>query len=170
MGWLDFLTGSKGDQKHIDKVKRRLLDQYRQSEERYEAMDELTALGTPEALDALLERFGLQQLTKMVGGFLSGDRRRAMDMRQIEPPGNVAPPLVARPDAGAGRTATCRYFLRVQLREVCPWHRACGCRTLHADSRTGRWKQPARSCFFPLRSRHRSDGIPAARQIRATGS
>ena len=28
----------------------------------------------------LLERFGLRQLTKMVGGFLSGDRRRAMDV------------------------------------------------------------------------------------------
>ena len=28
----------------------------------------------------LLERLGLRQLTKMVGGFLSGDRRRAMDV------------------------------------------------------------------------------------------
>jgi len=28
----------------------------------------------------LLERLGLQQLTKMVGGFLAGDRRRAMDV------------------------------------------------------------------------------------------
>ncbi len=28
----------------------------------------------------LLERFGLRQLTKQVGGFLSGDRRRAMDV------------------------------------------------------------------------------------------
>jgi apolipoprotein N-acyltransferase len=28
----------------------------------------------------VLERFGLRQLTKMVGGFLSGDRRRAMDV------------------------------------------------------------------------------------------
>src|SRR5258708_11330322 len=28
----------------------------------------------------LLERIGLQQLTKVVGGFLSGDRRRAMDV------------------------------------------------------------------------------------------
>jgi hypothetical protein len=59
MGWLDFLTGSKGDQKHIDKLKRKLVDQYRQSEERYEVMDELTALGTPAALEALLERFGM---------------------------------------------------------------------------------------------------------------
>ncbi len=29
----------------------------------------------------LLERFGLRQLTKQVGGFLSGDRRRAMDLQ-----------------------------------------------------------------------------------------
>jgi apolipoprotein N-acyltransferase len=29
----------------------------------------------------LLERFGLRQLTKQVGGFLSGDRRRAMDVQ-----------------------------------------------------------------------------------------
>ena len=28
----------------------------------------------------LLEKLGLQQLTKLVGGFLSGDRRRAMDV------------------------------------------------------------------------------------------
>jgi apolipoprotein N-acyltransferase len=28
----------------------------------------------------LLERFGLRQLTKQVGGFLSGDRRRAIDV------------------------------------------------------------------------------------------
>lgn len=28
----------------------------------------------------ILERFGLRQLTKMVGGFLAGDRRRAMDV------------------------------------------------------------------------------------------
>jgi apolipoprotein N-acyltransferase len=31
-------------------------------------------------LQHLLERLGLQQLTKMTGGFLAGDRRRAMDV------------------------------------------------------------------------------------------
>jgi hypothetical protein len=58
MGFLDFFGG--GDpQKQIDRIKRRLLDQYRQSYERYEAMDELTKLGSPQALDALLQRFTL---------------------------------------------------------------------------------------------------------------
>lgn len=59
MGLFDFLGG--GDpQKQIDKIKRRLMDQYRQSHDRYDAMDELARLHTPAALDALLERFTLR--------------------------------------------------------------------------------------------------------------
>jgi len=60
MGLFDFLGGSKDTQKSVDKIKRRLLDQYRQSHERYAAMDELVKIGTPAALDALLERFTLR--------------------------------------------------------------------------------------------------------------
>ena len=60
MGLFDFFTGSKGDQKSIDRIKRRLTDQYRQTHERYEAMDELVKIGSAEALDALLERFTLR--------------------------------------------------------------------------------------------------------------
>jgi apolipoprotein N-acyltransferase len=40
----------------------------------------LVPFGEYLPLQNLLERFGLRQLTKMVGGFLSGDRRRAMDV------------------------------------------------------------------------------------------
>ena len=40
----------------------------------------LVPFGEYLPLQSLLERFGLRQLTKMVGGFLSGDRRRAMDV------------------------------------------------------------------------------------------
>ena len=59
MGFLDFFTGGS-PQKQIDGIKRRLMDAFRQSEERYECMDKLAKLGTPEALDALLERFTLR--------------------------------------------------------------------------------------------------------------
>ncbi len=60
MGLFDFLTGTKDVQKSIDKIRRRLMDQYRQSHERYAAMDELVKIGTPEALEALLQRFTLR--------------------------------------------------------------------------------------------------------------
>jgi apolipoprotein N-acyltransferase len=40
----------------------------------------LVPFGEYLPLQGLLERFGLRQLTKQVGGFLSGDRRRAMDV------------------------------------------------------------------------------------------
>ncbi len=40
----------------------------------------LVPFGEYLPLQGLLERFGLRQLTKMVGGFLSGGRRRAMDV------------------------------------------------------------------------------------------
>jgi len=60
MGFLDFFTGGGDPQKAIDKIKRRLMDQYRQSHERYEAIDELVKLGTAASLTALLERFTLR--------------------------------------------------------------------------------------------------------------
>ena len=59
MGFLDFLTGGS-PQKQVDGIKRRLMDAFRQSEERYECMDKLAKLGTPEALVALLDRFTLR--------------------------------------------------------------------------------------------------------------
>ena len=40
----------------------------------------LVPFGEYLPLQNILERFGLRQLTKMVGGFLAGDRRRAMDV------------------------------------------------------------------------------------------
>jgi HEAT repeat protein len=60
MGLFDFFGGRKDDQKGIDKIKRRLTDPFRQTHERYEAMDQLVKLGTPAALDALLERFSFR--------------------------------------------------------------------------------------------------------------
>lgn len=59
MGFLDFFTGGTPQSK-VDRIKRRLMDPYRQTHERYEAMDELTKLGTAEALDAMLQRFTLR--------------------------------------------------------------------------------------------------------------
>lgn len=59
MGIFDFITGGT-PQKQVDSLKRKLMDAFRQSEERYEAMDKLAKLGTPEALDALLQRFTLK--------------------------------------------------------------------------------------------------------------
>ncbi len=41
----------------------------------------LVPFGEYLPFESLLEKFGLQNLTKQVGGFLSGDRRRAMDVR-----------------------------------------------------------------------------------------
>ncbi len=60
MGFLDFLTGGGDPQKQIDKLKRILMDQYRQREQRLEAIDDLVRMGTPAALAALLERFTLR--------------------------------------------------------------------------------------------------------------
>jgi len=40
----------------------------------------LVPFGEYLPFESLLEKFGLQNLTKQVGGFLSGDRRRAMDV------------------------------------------------------------------------------------------
>jgi Apolipoprotein N-acyltransferase len=40
----------------------------------------LVPFGEYLPLQRLLERLGLRQLTKQVGGFLSGDRRRAIDV------------------------------------------------------------------------------------------
>jgi HEAT repeat protein len=60
MGLFDFFSGNKDPQKAIDKIRRRLVDQYRQTHERYECMDDLAKIGTPAALEALLERFTMQ--------------------------------------------------------------------------------------------------------------
>lgn len=60
MGLFDFFSGSKDDNKSVDKIKRRLMDQYRQTHERYECMDDLAKMGTTAALEALLERFLLR--------------------------------------------------------------------------------------------------------------
>ncbi len=60
MGLFDALFGNRDPGKQIDKARKRLTDRYRQTYERYEAMDELSRLGTAEALTALLQRFTIR--------------------------------------------------------------------------------------------------------------
>lgn len=60
MGIFDFLTGGGDPAKQIDKHRRRLTDAYRQSHERYLAMDELAKIGSPAAYGALLQRFTIR--------------------------------------------------------------------------------------------------------------
>ncbi len=57
MGLFDFFGGGGNPQKSIEKHRKRLMDKYRQTQERYAAMDDLAAMATPEALTALLGRF-----------------------------------------------------------------------------------------------------------------
>lgn len=57
MGLFDFITGGGDPRKQIEKHRRRLTDVYRQSHERYLAMDELAKLATDDSFAALLERF-----------------------------------------------------------------------------------------------------------------
>lgn len=57
MGLFDFITGGGDPRKQIEKHRRRLTDVYRQSHERYLAMDELAKFGTDESFAALMERF-----------------------------------------------------------------------------------------------------------------
>ena len=57
MGLFDFITGGSDPRKQIEKHLRKLTDVYRQSHERYLAMDELAKIGTDEAYTGLMERF-----------------------------------------------------------------------------------------------------------------
>lgn len=86
MGFLDFFTGSTPQSK-IDRIKRRLMDPYRQTHERYEAMDELTKLATAEALDAMLQRFTLR-----VNGPTVDEEEKQYCYEQIEKWGDAAVP------------------------------------------------------------------------------
>lgn len=60
MGLFDFFTGGGSPEKVIAKHHKRLTDAYRQSHERYLAMDELLKIGSYEALTALLDRFTIR--------------------------------------------------------------------------------------------------------------
>ena len=60
MGLFDFLTGGGDPDKALAKHRKRLIDPYRQSHERYLAMDELAKIGSRAAFDALLERFTIR--------------------------------------------------------------------------------------------------------------
>ena len=60
MGLLDFFGGSKDPDKAVEKWRKRVTDPYRQTHERYQAMDELVKAGTPAALRALLQRFTIR--------------------------------------------------------------------------------------------------------------
>lgn len=57
MGLFDFLS-SKPTPKKIDKIARRMLNEHHQQQVRQEAIEELIAFGTPEAIAALVRRLG----------------------------------------------------------------------------------------------------------------
>ena len=91
MGLFDFLTGGGDPRKQIDKHRRRLTDVYRQSHERYLAMDELAKLGTPEAYSALLQRF-----TVRVNGPTVDEEEKTYCYEMLARAGTVAvDPIVA---------------------------------------------------------------------------
>lgn len=60
MGLFDMFTGGGDPDKAVGKHRKRLIDPYRQSHERYLAMDELAKIGSNRAIDALLERFTIR--------------------------------------------------------------------------------------------------------------
>ncbi len=57
MGLFDFFSGGNNPEKAIEKHRTRLMDKYRQTQERYAAMDDLMAIGSAPAIAALLMRF-----------------------------------------------------------------------------------------------------------------
>lgn len=57
MGLFDFFRGNSDPNRAVDKLKKRLMDKYRQKQERYAAMDELAGMQNPVAVSALLGRF-----------------------------------------------------------------------------------------------------------------
>jgi hypothetical protein len=60
MGLFDLFRGGSDPVKQVDKLRKRLTDRFRQTYERYEAMDALAKLGTDEAFTALLARFTIR--------------------------------------------------------------------------------------------------------------
>lgn len=60
MGLFDFITGGNDPEKTVAKHRKKLIDPYRQSNERYLAMDELAKISSPSAISALLERFTIR--------------------------------------------------------------------------------------------------------------
>ncbi|MCO4761092.1 MAG: HEAT repeat domain-containing protein [Myxococcales bacterium] len=60
MGLFDFFGGGSSPEKTIDKHRSRLVDKYRQTQERYGAMDELNQMGTAASVTALLARFTIR--------------------------------------------------------------------------------------------------------------
>lgn len=57
MGLFDFLS-SKPTPKKIEKISKRMLNEHHQQQVRQEAIEELIAFGTPEAISALVRRLG----------------------------------------------------------------------------------------------------------------
>lgn len=60
MGLFDFFSGGNNPEKSIEKHRKRLTDKYRQTQERYAAMDDLAAIGSPASISALLGRFTIR--------------------------------------------------------------------------------------------------------------
>lgn len=58
MGLFDFLS-SKPTPAKIEKIMKRMLNEHHQPQVRQEAMDELAAIGTPLAIEALIRRLGV---------------------------------------------------------------------------------------------------------------
>ena len=109
MGLFDFFTGGGDPRKQIEKHRRRLTDIYRQSHERYLAMDELMKLGSEDALSALLERF-----TVRVNGPTVDEEEKTYCFEQLVRAGE---PAVAPIIAFIGRSNSVYFPLRA-LREI----------------------------------------------------
>jgi HEAT repeat protein len=108
MGLLN-IFGGKDPAKQADKIKRRLTDIYRQTHERYEAMDQLARLGTPEALDALLARF-----TVRVQGSTIDEEEKLYAAERIAAWGEDAVPVLE----AFIRSQNAIYFPLKALREI----------------------------------------------------
>jgi hypothetical protein len=109
MGFFDLFRGGSDPAKQVDKLKKRVTDRYRQTYERYEAMDALAKLGTDEGFAALLARFTIR-----VDGPTVDEEEKTYCYELLRSAGAAAVPAIER--FIAKNTAV--YFPLRALREI----------------------------------------------------